>query len=354
MVAVQALTVILAALGAGAYSFAIPIPLVAAVKTIVFWRIAPQPIGRRAMFGRWKHIFARGLSVVGSRTISTFTSQADLIVLGLVATADRTGLYFFAYRAAVQPLRMLAGSIAGVMQPALSRLNKEPATQTRAALNASRILAFLIMPTCFLQIAVAEPGLHLVFGERWIGAVGVVQLLSLGLAFDAVSWIAGSMILSQGRFHFAFLLSVIFSSSLVATVCLLNLPFSWARPEIGVATSLTLFYCVVQPLYSYAVYRGSGVTLGEILRLHFAPAALSAGSFGLAYWALGRGFPAQGDLFQIVFVTVIGGALYVGGLRLFFPEVLADILRRTASFMDGNARLARWRRGVRRYLPSAR
>ena len=98
------------------------------------------------------------------------------------------GAYFFAFRLAIQPVQLLAGNLSNVLFPILAQLRGDPARQGEAALKASRVLSYVVMPYCFLQAAVAKPLLTLVFADKWLAAIPLMQILSIGLAFDAVSW----------------------------------------------------------------------------------------------------------------------------------------------------------------------
>ena len=157
--------------GLGAYSFVLPLPVAAGIKAIIFWWKAPLPIrpGHRRL--QYRHLVGSGLMVLSTRVMIAAVNQGDYIVLGLLASQSVVGVYFFAFRLAAQPLQMLAGSFGGVLFPAFRQLENDPARQMDAALRASRILAYSITPVCFLQAAEAGPLLHLMFGNRWNGAV---------------------------------------------------------------------------------------------------------------------------------------------------------------------------------------
>ncbi len=52
---------------------------------------------------------------------------------------------------------MLAGKLNRVLFPALVQLAEDPPRQRDAAIVASRVLAFVVMPYGFMQAAVAPP-----------------------------------------------------------------------------------------------------------------------------------------------------------------------------------------------------
>jgi len=67
-------------------------------------------------------------------------------------------------------------------------------------IGASRILALVVLPPSFLQTAISGPVLHLLFGDKWTRAVPLLQILSIGLAFEVVPCVAGALLNAKGRF----------------------------------------------------------------------------------------------------------------------------------------------------------
>lgn len=199
--ATQVLTILFAWLHFGAYSFALPIPILAIVKSILFWFKSPPNVKMKLRLPQMRYLAGRGSVVFGTRLLIESVSQGDYFTLGIMATQSVVGSYYFAFRIASQPLRIVAGNFSNVLFPAFAQLNGESDRQLAAAINGSRLLAYTVMPLCFLQAAAAGPFLRLWFGPRWLSTVPLVQALSIGLPFDAISWVAGSLMAARGEFR---------------------------------------------------------------------------------------------------------------------------------------------------------
>lgn len=315
----QALTVALAAAGTGAYAFAIPALVVAAIKAVVLWRMARPSlkVGRPGLFRLLAH---RGGSVFLSRILIALRHQGDVAILGLFATQVQVGLYFFALRIAAQPVQMFAGSLNTVLFPALVQLSSDRSRQLAAALNAARTLAFLITPVCFMQAAVAEPLLTLLFGSKWAGAIMPIQFLSIGLAFDGVAWVAGALLTARGHFR----LGAIFNAVMLALFVLAVLVSSASGQAIYAALAVGAFYAIVPPAYSWLVFRRYGASTGEILGLYLRPTLVAAVAIG-AGWLASRIGPWGADPFRACAVVgVVGGGLYLGLARWLMADVFAQ------------------------------
>jgi PST family polysaccharide transporter len=310
----QGLTIALALAGFGALSFVIPVPLAVGARAAILWFYA-KPRLKKVRRSQYLRMLQKGGAVFGVRLVYSSIHQGDYAILGLLTSPAVVGVYFFAYRLAVQPIYILAGSFQQVLFPALAQLTHDPARLRAAALDSSKVLACAVMPYCFVQAAVAEPALNLVFGEKWNGAVLLIQLLSIGLAFDAVSWLAGALLNARGEFGAALRYALILAPIFLLAVALGAL---WGA-AIGVAVAVALYYGICQPIYSYVIFRRLGVSLKETLAIYLLPfgvaAAATAGTVAAADLA------HFGDLTRLALVPPVAGVLYLLLLRLCAPAL---------------------------------
>ena len=164
-VAQALMTVGLAWLGYGAFSFVIPIPVISIVRAITWWLLLATKPPLQAQRRRWKYLVRNTAASFFSRLLIALISQGDYMVLGLLASQNVVGRYYFGFRLAAQPLWVFAGNVGGVLYPTLIQLKSDPVRQGKAALNASIILSYCIMPVAMLQAAVARPLLSIFWPE---------------------------------------------------------------------------------------------------------------------------------------------------------------------------------------------
>jgi PST family polysaccharide transporter len=314
----QLAVIVLALHGLGVYSFVLPGPVLAAVRAAFFWFVTKPRLGRLRV--RQLRMMGKASSAVfGSRVIGAMVSQGDYFVLGLFASKSEVGAYFFAFRLAVQPVRVLAGSLHSVLVPALAKLRSEPLRQGEAAVSACRILAFITMPYCFMQAAVARPLFGLLFGSKWDGAIVPIEILSVGLAFDAVSWISAALLSARGEFRRLFIYQCILGPAFFLLVAV-GAHFG-AETAIGastgVAIAVSLFYVILPPCYSFAAFRRTGVSLRSIAMIYVNSTTVSTIAIGaavaLVYWV------PTGPIAQIAIIVTFGGGLYIVLLRFVSP-----------------------------------
>jgi len=275
LAALQCATILLAWTGCGVLSFVLPLPVLALVRTAWFWCVAPVPIRTLRYCRHWRIMLSRGSMILGSRITNVLIDQGDYATLGLLATTHNVGLYYFAFRISAQPMRMLAGNLSAVLFPMLT----------------------------------------LLFGTRWAEAIPLLQLLSLGLPFDAISWPAGALLAVRGKFGKIFFYQIIFTPvfyGLVLTGALLH-------AATGVAVAVAIYF-VVHPLtFSLLVFVQEGIPVRRVLAGYIRPLALGLGTIG-ATQAIGTMlFASLSPLAQIAAILTLGGGGYVLAARWFTP-----------------------------------
>ena len=304
----------------GAYSFVLPLPIVALIRTAALWLTTRPAIGRPRA-GRVRIILARGSHLLGTKVITAAVSQGDYFVLGLFTSKAAVGAYYFAFRLAVQPLQLLATSVTNVVFPVLAQMGGDRGRQRAAALAAARALAYVAIPCCFLQAALAAPVLRILAGHKWDAAVPIAQVLSVGLAFDAVAWIAGAVLRARGEFFATFKYIALCAGGFFALVvtgaaCGTNKAFA-------VALAVAVYYAAITPLYSVFAFRKLGSPFTEVVGIYLRPALLAAVAVA-AGAAVGASAFAS-PLNRIVLTLLVSGASYVLVLRLFANDALSTI-----------------------------
>jgi O-antigen/teichoic acid export membrane protein len=331
LAATQLLTIGLAVWGFGVYSFVIPAPLMALLRAVAFWLIAKPKLGR-VRLKLLRLMGSNSAAAFGQKLLTAAVSQGDYFVLGLVAAKPVIGAYFFAFRLAIQPVQLLAGNLTNVLFPILAQLRYELRRQREAALNASRMLAFMVMPYCFLQAAVARPVLNLVFGTKWQDAIPLVEILSIGLAFDAVSWVAGALLLARGEFRTSFVYSCISFPIFFGLITLGAVYFS----ALGVAVAVSIFYVALAPIYSYSVFRKVGVSRSEVVAIYLSPVAFAAVA-ALSAVFLSAVVPL-GELARTIVIGIVGSVLYLVLVRLFVPSTFHQLIARMRAMVPSSVR----------------
>ncbi len=316
------MTVALAWHGFGAYSFALPAPVWAAIRAAVLWRCAASRPNLRVQRGRWKYVVGNTTATFASRILTSIINQGDYMVLGLVGSQETVGIYYFGYRLAAQPLWILAGNFSNVLYPALVQMKSDRERLTRAVFNSSTLLSFCVMPVALIQSAVAEPLIGRFFDPRWAASIPVIQLLSIALALDAVSWVAGALLNARGEFRaglgYAAAQLPIFGVFIVFGAVL--------HQAVGVAWAVCAFYALTQPVYVCLVYGRIGITIRQVALIYLQPTTYAAAAVGVGLLLSKLPFLACLPVLRAAVIGVASLCLYAVLVRWRAPEVW-DALR---------------------------
>jgi PST family polysaccharide transporter len=249
-----------------------------------------------------------------------------------MASKSSVGLYFMAFKFAAVPVYTLVNSMYGVLFPALVQLRGEPIRQREAALSASRAIALAVIPLSFLQAAVSGSLLRLFFGAKWTGAVVMLSILTVGLAFDVIPCIVGALMTASGKFAAQWKWSVAttpFFFLFIAIGCALG-------GAVGVAMGVALFFIIGAPSYSYFALRQFGGSARDVAGIYLPPTVCSTAAvgFGLLMSKLPQ---VQGrDVAMIAVVCAFSVVPYLLSVRWLSPAATRDAMQKL-SLMWGRA-----------------
>ena len=319
---IQGVTILLAYAGFGALSFVIPLPFVAAWRTGYLWMLTrPDMRGGWRQIRRAKYLLGRSSAVFATAILQAAIGQGDYIVLGIWASESAVGLYFFALKMASQPLLLMASSLANVLFPTLSALRNAPQQQGQAAFRAAKLLGLAIMPAAFLQAGLIAPAIHLFFPtHKWDDSIALMQILSVGLGFNATAMIAATLQTSRGGFH----QQLYYTALCVPVFFTLIVLGAWKGSVVGVASAVAAYYMLVTPIYSYMVFRCYGIAFFALASLYLIPSGLAAVAVG---GALAAADMAQitSNFGRIIGVTAAAAPVYLILLRLVDRRGFAEI-----------------------------
>lgn len=332
-VAQMVLTVAFAAAGFGAYSFVVPRPIIAVAQTAVLWWVARPRIRLHPQFRRWRLLWGDSVFMLGAAALATAVNIGDYILIGRLTSTESLGLYFFAFRFAIQAVILLTGNLAKVLFPALATLHDDPVRQVQAYLRGAGLLAMLVVPVCVIQAAAADPLVRLVFPGRWYGAIPLAQLLSLAMAFSAVHSTTESLLRAQGRFKTVFRLAVL--------QCAIFYPLVAAgivyASVMGVAIAVLIYHVLIGWLLFLVAVRPKGYGGWAYVRCMLRPLAMSVLSAGLGYWLSRVLQSSVHEAVRLLIVVGVGGLMYAFLFRLIAPEHWGSLIHHITA-LRGRAR----------------
>jgi O-antigen/teichoic acid export membrane protein len=201
----------------------------------------------------------------------------DLIVGKMIST-KAAGLYSISQEMATLPVTEIGAPINKASYPAYSKAKNNIKELKRLFYSTCSMITILALPTSLGLYSVAEFFVPVVLGEKWIGAIEVIQLLSLTAFITSLSSNNGYVFMAIGKpkittaisgIRIIVMLILLFgiisfnniSSPALALLCsaLINffISFAWLKHEINISykSLLTVLY---RPILSSLVM-GAGI-----------------------------------------------------------------------------------------------
>lgn len=224
----------------------------------------------------------RMLKFGGHLTLSYFfgymTTNLDSLLIGRFIGAGPLGIYSRAFTLLMQPLTQIRAPLTNLSLPVLSSLKNDHLRYNNffgKLLDISISLAMPVSVYCFIE---SEFLIKLLLGHKWIEAVPVFRILSLGGVFVALSAAPGVVMLSHG--YSGRYLNLNITTSVITTLSFIAGIFFGIK---GVAASYSAAsFLKMIPLLIFG-FRGTPVKLKMVFMSMGGPllSALAAGS--LAY-----------------------------------------------------------------------
>lgn len=193
------------------------------------WSMGTRPLRLGAMFFL-AAIFVKIYSYIDSFTIK--------MVLGEGAVGVYSIAYKFAYAFQFLPLAFV-----GALYPAMSAQIQDKEALKKTFLQAEWYLALLGAPIVFGLAALAPEIITLVYGERYLAAAPVLQLLLIGLWFIFMDFPVGSLLNASGMQHKkTFTMGIAMVINFVANMIFIRMFNIAGAGYSAILTFITLFF----------------------------------------------------------------------------------------------------------------
>ena len=233
-------------------------------------------------------------------------NNVDRIIIGFFLSSTALGIYSLAKRVTDMMSASITGVVVAVAHPFFAR-DQHDVVRLRAALTAMMDRTALVAFPAFFGLAgIARDVVPLVFGAKWLGAVPVLQVLSVLMALYAVSTLHGALVRAMGRADW-------WSGFVNLTSALYVVGFAAAGRYgiVAVAASSLAMFVLVSPLHFWMVARLLDLRLARYLAIFIAPLAASTAMaallFLLRHWAP---FAALPLISRVVAEVAVGMAAY--------------------------------------------
>lgn len=312
-------SIVMAFWGFGVWSLVVRISITIAVGTALMWFVTSW---RPRWWFRWtdvRELSGFGSEVLTSNLLAYFRRNADNLLIGRFIGTTALGYYTMAYNLMMFPLLRFCHVLSSVLFPALSRLQDDVEKIKSSWFRATRLIGAVTTPLILGLIALAPQFVQVIYGEKWLPAVPVLQILAINGIVESLTWLNSTVLVSLGKTRLHLRLTFV-SAALALVSFLVGLPFG----VIGVATCFTVVNTGTE-MWSLS-YTLKCVNSSYSQYIHNIAGVMTAASgMGLAVWALVFGLHIA-PIPLLLIAIGLGCIVYVILLRLVAPTVLSEAL----------------------------
>ena len=256
-------------------------------------------IAWRAGLRLWRPLTRVAVPLGVAGVMITIYYQVDSVLLLQIAGPREAGIYGAAY-GFLGPLLFLPAAIMGSFFPVLSTVYKsDPARAHRLVQICADVMAVIGLPFLAATIALSGPVVHLIFGEEFNQAAGLLPILMIAFVIICYGSLAGFLApLLDLQWRFALYTTIGAGANVLLNLALIPPYGAHGSAWATVATELLTMALMMATVLRAMRLR---LRLGKILRTVVLAAAMTGVMTLTAFLGL---IPA----------SLIGGLLYVGGL----------------------------------------
>ncbi|KRA84442.1 lipopolysaccharide biosynthesis protein [Altererythrobacter sp. Root672] len=247
--------------------------------------------------------------------VRTANWRIDHLLIGGFLGRPALGYYSMGSNLAAMPTQEVTTPLFSALFPAFTRVTDSTERLVRNYRRAQSTVTCAVLPLGVGAALIADPLIPLLLGEKWRPAVFVVQMLSAVFALQTIGSLAQPLAMATGRTRMLFVRDLqnfgLRVPLIVLGMFLAGLPgILWARAITG-SIAIGFNMAVVRSITGL----GYKTQLVDNLRV-LAAAAIMTGGVLLAHAQLSTGLSWQGQLMELIALTVIGAFLYIGSLAV--------------------------------------
>ncbi|MBT2725208.1 MULTISPECIES: MOP flippase family protein [unclassified Bacillus (in: firmicutes)] len=151
-----------------------------------------------------KEYISFGAYQLASRLVNRIGSNLDVILIGRFMGAEALGIYNLAYQIVTIPVLKINPIITRVAFPVFSKSHQNQVLLTDGFLHMTKLLSLVSFPILMGLTAVSNVFILTIFGQKWLDAVPVVQIMAVVGILRVLMNPNGSVILAKGKANIAF------------------------------------------------------------------------------------------------------------------------------------------------------
>jgi len=291
--------------------WALVMGMVASQITFLLYSQFSQPYRPKLDLSRFSDLFNFSRWMVANNILHFLTDKGPDVVLGRLSAVGDVGILRMAMKLAYLPSTEIMAPINRALFPGFSTIAGDVDRLKRMVTKVMGMTVLLSVPSALGLLAVAEPLVRVVFGDKWLDAAPVISILGFVGLLSALGGLFEPVLLARGKPQIIVYQKLMYVILLIPTA----IYFVSSYGVVGVAIALAAGSVVTRPFVMYMSAREIGFGFGRFLSVIWRP--LSA-SLVMAYAIhIAKQSPLLsviGPLGELGLLVGIGGLVYSLGL----------------------------------------
>jgi O-antigen/teichoic acid export membrane protein len=191
-------TLVLAWLGYGFTSFAIGILAGTTASAVMGLILRPRFWFFRPTLTAWRDVFAFGGYNGTSSLLRQLFDSMPYLVLGHFLSLDAVAYYHRALMLSQLPAKLLLSGVENLMLPALVKQGRQSASMKDTFLRTIDCVTGIYWPAILVAAILADPLIRLLYGEAWLPAAPIFQIMAVAAMFVFMGKLDASMLVAAG------------------------------------------------------------------------------------------------------------------------------------------------------------
>ncbi len=273
--------------------------------------------------GVWREMFDYGKHVVSSRVLIFGITNIDDLMVGRLLGSSALGFYTLAYRLSNLPATHLTKLISGVMFPAFSKIQREPARVRRIFFQTVHAIGLLAAPISIATIVLGPTFVHEYYLGRWDEAIVAMQWLTVYGFARSIAANMGPILRAMGKPQW---LSALALWRFLTMLVLLYPAIRW-KGIVGVSVLSAVVAVVDFGIAAWMTKQLIGGSYATYLRT-LGPSLAAATVSAAIAWLMLPHIPAPHRL--VPFVVAGGAMMAIYGAMMWWADELFRQLSRSA------------------------
>jgi O-antigen/teichoic acid export membrane protein len=209
-----------------------------------------------------RQVAGYSLNLTGFNVLNYIARNADNLLIGRYLGAQDLGYYDLAYRLMLYPLQSISAVVSKVMFPLYSKIQDDLLRFRSTYLTVAGSIALISFPLMLGLLAVSQPFVLALFGERWQPVVPLLMIFAPIGAIQSINTTVGSIYLATGRTDVMMLAGSGFS---VVVMLAFAIGLQWGI--IGVAAAYVIAYSILFIPSFYIAFQLIDLRLSDLVKV---------------------------------------------------------------------------------------